>query len=354
MFVRISRGDRLPTVALAQARLVMDGANLDVDGAFGPRTEDAVIEFQRRHHLAETGNVDPGTWHVLGAARELVAVDHIDAADLAVLAEDRPHLDDGHSNIHVLSASETRGVRVAIESIVARHGARSVSLLRFHGHGGPGHMVVASGRYGDYPNTFAGEYFRAPTAATLELFARLGSIMKPYGSIELHGCRPGERQYSGSPPSRCHMPWSDRHRRDRRALARPRTQSGCSSPCVPRALDDASAPASDSDGPDGVGATKAPSAAIVWGGAARGVATARAGGTDRSTASDRSRAQPPIASARTTVPTRPTDLAPSAMERCMFSVASDSEFTRTPSPRGALPSPAITSRRRTSSMRSLL
>jgi peptidoglycan hydrolase-like protein with peptidoglycan-binding domain len=193
MFVRISRGDRLPTVALAQARLVMDGANLDVDGAFGPRTEDAVIEFQRRHHLAETGNVDPGTWHVLGAARELVAVDHIDAADLAVLAEDRPHLDDGHSNIHVLSASETRGVRVAIESIVARHGARSVSLLRFHGHGGPGHMVVASGRYGDYPNTFAGEYFRAPTAATLELFARLGSIMKPYGSIELHGCRVAAR-----------------------------------------------------------------------------------------------------------------------------------------------------------------
>jgi len=30
-----------------------------------------------------------------------------------------------------------------------------------------------------------------PSPNTLALFGRLGSIMKPYGSIELHGCRVG-------------------------------------------------------------------------------------------------------------------------------------------------------------------
>lgn len=49
-------------------------------------------------------------------------------------------------------------------------------------------MLVA-GAY--LANTLGHEYFRSPSPKTLAIFGRLGTIMKPYGSIELHGCRVG-------------------------------------------------------------------------------------------------------------------------------------------------------------------
>jgi len=170
---------------------MLAGASLDIDGDFGQRTGAAVVEFQRRHRLTETGEVDPPTWDALGARSDLVAVEHIDATHLDVLLQDGPYLDDGHATVHAVDSSAQRGVRRAIEHLASRHAPRSVSLLRFHGHGGPGHMIVSGGQTLDALNSFGGEYFRPPSPNTLALFGRLGSIMKPYGSIELHGCRVG-------------------------------------------------------------------------------------------------------------------------------------------------------------------
>lgn len=190
MYVRLRQGDRLPTVALAQARLVELGLDLDVDGDFGRRTHEAVRSFQDANGLDPTGEVDPATWSVLARVHSLVVVDHIDATAASVLLEDGPYLRDGHSHVEV-SYGMSRGLRDLIGRLLMQHPPRSVALLRFHGHGGPGHMVVTSGTEARGSTTMLGEHMTNPQ--WIEPYALLGSIMKPYGSIELHGCRVGAR-----------------------------------------------------------------------------------------------------------------------------------------------------------------
>jgi peptidoglycan hydrolase-like protein with peptidoglycan-binding domain len=53
------------TVRSLQYLLNAHGARLTVDGAFGPATRNAVISFQRAHHLPATGVADAATWRAL-------------------------------------------------------------------------------------------------------------------------------------------------------------------------------------------------------------------------------------------------------------------------------------------------
>jgi hypothetical protein len=53
------------TVRSLQYLLNAHGARLAVDGAFGPLTRNAVIAFQRAHHLPATGVADAATWKAL-------------------------------------------------------------------------------------------------------------------------------------------------------------------------------------------------------------------------------------------------------------------------------------------------
>lgn len=50
------------TVAYLQTKLVAEGNKIEVDGDFGPKTEDAVKAFQKKKGLNATGIVDPKTW----------------------------------------------------------------------------------------------------------------------------------------------------------------------------------------------------------------------------------------------------------------------------------------------------
>jgi peptidoglycan hydrolase-like protein with peptidoglycan-binding domain len=50
-----------PAVRFLQQRL-----RLRADGAYGPRTQQAVAAFQRRHHLAPDGVVGARTWRAIG------------------------------------------------------------------------------------------------------------------------------------------------------------------------------------------------------------------------------------------------------------------------------------------------
>ncbi|MFO8075943.1 MAG: peptidoglycan-binding protein [Actinomycetota bacterium] len=62
----IARGARGAAVRDVQRRLVHAGhAELAVDGAFGPDTDTAVRDFQRRRGLAADGIVGPETWRAL-------------------------------------------------------------------------------------------------------------------------------------------------------------------------------------------------------------------------------------------------------------------------------------------------
>jgi N-acetylmuramoyl-L-alanine amidase len=64
----IRRGDRGDAVRDLQRRLLAAGLRVDpgeLDGSFGPSTEDAVGEFQRRRGLPPDGLVGPDTWNEL-------------------------------------------------------------------------------------------------------------------------------------------------------------------------------------------------------------------------------------------------------------------------------------------------
>jgi N-acetyl-anhydromuramyl-L-alanine amidase AmpD len=61
----IMRGDDVRTW---QAQMSKRGHGLDVDGAYGPGSEQACRAFQQEQHLAVDGVVGPNTWHATFAA----------------------------------------------------------------------------------------------------------------------------------------------------------------------------------------------------------------------------------------------------------------------------------------------
>ena len=56
------KGDDVKTI---QAALRFDGHSVSVDGYFGPKTQSAVLSFQRQHGLTVDGLVGPRTWRAM-------------------------------------------------------------------------------------------------------------------------------------------------------------------------------------------------------------------------------------------------------------------------------------------------
>lgn len=59
------RGDNSPYVADLQKMLVKKGWSISTDGAYGPKTEQAVKEFQQKNGLKVTGQIDTDTLNKL-------------------------------------------------------------------------------------------------------------------------------------------------------------------------------------------------------------------------------------------------------------------------------------------------
>lgn len=59
------RGDNSPYIADLQKMLVRKGWSISTDGAFGPKTEQAVKEFQQKNGLKVTGQIDTDTLNKL-------------------------------------------------------------------------------------------------------------------------------------------------------------------------------------------------------------------------------------------------------------------------------------------------
>ncbi len=63
----ISYGDQGEDVKQIQALINGFGFNLIIDGIFGPETQDAIIDFQRRSGLVADGVVGEQTWGALNS-----------------------------------------------------------------------------------------------------------------------------------------------------------------------------------------------------------------------------------------------------------------------------------------------
>ena len=55
-------GTKGPLAAAIQAALCEAGYTLDIDGEFGPKTENALREFQRKNNLEIDGVAGPATY----------------------------------------------------------------------------------------------------------------------------------------------------------------------------------------------------------------------------------------------------------------------------------------------------
>lgn len=207
MYVSIQYGDRLPTVALAQSLLVAHGFDVPIDGHFGQRTREAVSALQRRRGIPTTatndGVIHSRTWNALSATggdrqRALRVLEEIDGSDdfgAFALCAPRMHrcgpdeapvsraarnwVNDGHAVVHV----EREGGSGLFDRIAARNTANSVDLLRFVGHATPGRQSLTWNLSFDH-TTIA-------SSAMQSSLAKLARIMRPTGSIELHGCNTG-------------------------------------------------------------------------------------------------------------------------------------------------------------------
>lgn len=69
---RLRRGSTGVDVRRVQGMLVAHGYELDVDGDYGPRTEQAVRRFQLQHGMGVDGIVGPATWLALEGGRPMV------------------------------------------------------------------------------------------------------------------------------------------------------------------------------------------------------------------------------------------------------------------------------------------
>ena len=150
--VILQRGDHLPTVAGVQTLLnvhVPSQQRLEVDGAFGPLTEEAAKWFQREiMHARPTGIINGEVWRVLSQGQYMHVRDLVDITDPVI-----------HEMADVVRAEGSRpilrgGASDAVSEVVPSIVASGVTpgtlfLLRFQGHGNRGGQVVGYQSEGD-------------------------------------------------------------------------------------------------------------------------------------------------------------------------------------------------------------
>ncbi len=180
--------DNFPAVGVLQKLLNRGGARLTVDGNFGPRTQQAVIDFQRPRGLRPDGIVGVATWPRVSALANLPIMDCVDVWDPLLVRDTEAPLQGVGGNPSVIGGM-CNGVEQAI-SMIRSASPGNVFLLRFHGHGAPGVASVATGRGELDPDSQErSDIFSDPRI--LSMLAGLRSIFGPYGCIQFMHCQTG-------------------------------------------------------------------------------------------------------------------------------------------------------------------
>jgi len=184
------KSNHLPAVGVLQKLLNRGGARLTVDGDFGPKTQQAVIAFQRPRGLKPDGIVGVETWPRVSAGAKLPIMDCVDIFDPLLVADTETPIKRVGGNPWVIGGM-CNGVEQAIALILAAS-PKNVFLLRFHGHGAPGVAGVSFGQ-GDVDGAWdeRADIDLDTLTVTLPMLSRLRGIFGPYGCIQFMHCQTG-------------------------------------------------------------------------------------------------------------------------------------------------------------------
>ncbi len=180
-------GDIEPKVCAMQILLNRRGESLKVDGYFGPKTRQAVTDFQNKHNLGADGKIGVETWKKLAEGSNLATIDALDFSD-TVIPNKRGEIPNTSyateaalrkaGSSPIVTGAMSGGLRDVMEQIHQR-AQGSIVLLRFFGHGSPGSMELSGSSALHVGNVWG----QAPVLMKLRpYFAR-------FGSVELHGCQ---------------------------------------------------------------------------------------------------------------------------------------------------------------------
>lgn len=186
----LKQSDHLPAVAVLQKLLNRRGAGLKIDGKFGPKTKQAVVNYQRRRNLTADGIVDVNTWPKVAAGADLPIVDCVDIFD-PLLTKDTENPIRKVGGRPVVLGGMCNGVEQAVQAILAASPG-NVFLLRFHGHGAPGVAGASFGKANLDPNMSERSSFDTGTLSVmLPVVMRLRGVFGPYGCIQFMHCKTG-------------------------------------------------------------------------------------------------------------------------------------------------------------------
>jgi peptidoglycan hydrolase-like protein with peptidoglycan-binding domain len=211
--IRIKFGEQSPVVATLQCLLnrVVPDAALTVDGIYGRNTRAAVQDFQSHANLPTSAHVEGSFWRALMDETGYQTVDVVDVGD--------PGLVPYFAQLRTLGANpielnpQCNGVGVAVQRIrFAAPKPASIVLLRFDGHGWPGHQMISAGQEGgvspsgavimsgNVPLWVRWNATEAGVNVETAIDSALRSIkplLAPFGSVQFHGCRIGLGQTGG-------------------------------------------------------------------------------------------------------------------------------------------------------------
>ena len=231
--LHLRRGDSLPIVVAVQSLLNAyrgSAEPLKVDGLFGPKTQLAILAFQKARQLPLSQRVDERTWCALNAELDLRVHDHVDIFD-PVLRQSARVLEDAGARPS-LAGGTCNGVAALLGELTSSGvGSGQLLLLRLHGHGNKGVQALS---YGTMVHTYYDALLAQPVPdlhhlpafdtldprmraaaqrtvlysqislesmalpGVLHELALLAPLFHTHGSVEFHGCQVGGREVGRS------------------------------------------------------------------------------------------------------------------------------------------------------------
>jgi len=203
--LEISFGEHGPRVVLLQILLNRKGNILAVDGAFGPKTKAAVVDFQKTiPGVDPNGHVQPSTFNPLFRDSNLSIVDVVDVGDPMLQQREAEQLRAAGS-VPIELGLMCNGVGQMVSDVIQRAGSSPIALLRMTGHGNLGRwMTVSVGSVAHLPqpeyDIIAAEYYSYISPAHFSelksLLSQLTRCFASFGSMEHLGCSIGSRPES--------------------------------------------------------------------------------------------------------------------------------------------------------------